>query len=119
FMQSFTCSGSGVVLMTLARTLVPPQSMTDATNGTGMPGAAIDTIVNARSTPSLSIGTLWNPVAPHDAHALRRSKYRAPHEVHSFASRCGCSPNTRYSTNGICLPTPSLLGARHDGACVV
>jgi hypothetical protein len=39
-----------------------------------MPGAAIDTIVNARSTPSVSIGAFWNPVPPHDAHALRRSK---------------------------------------------
>jgi hypothetical protein len=60
--------------MTLARTLVPPQSMTDATNGTGMPGAAIDTIVKDRSTPSVSIAALRNAFAPHDAQAFRRSK---------------------------------------------
>ena len=35
----------------LARTLVPSQSTSAATNGTGMPGAASDTIVNARTSP--------------------------------------------------------------------
>ena len=34
-------------MMRLARTLVPAQSTTPATNGTGIPGAARETIVNA------------------------------------------------------------------------
>ena len=40
FMPVVTCSGSGVTLIRLARTLVPSQSTTAATKGTGMPGAA-------------------------------------------------------------------------------
>ena len=40
FMPSVTCSGSGSTLMMLPRTLVPSQSTTADTNGTGMPGAA-------------------------------------------------------------------------------
>ena len=84
-----------MVLITLARTLVPPQSMTDATNGTGTPGAASDTMVNARTTPSVPMGALLNPVAPQAAQALRRSKYRAPHDAHSFASKCGSPSSTR------------------------
>ena len=39
--------------MTLPRTLVPSQSTSAATNGTGMPGAANDTMVNARTSPSV------------------------------------------------------------------
>src|SRR5205807_9776863 len=41
FMPSDTRSGSGGTFTRLARTLVPSQSTTPATNGTGMPGAAI------------------------------------------------------------------------------
>ena len=38
FIPSVMCSGSAGVLIMLARTLVPSQSTTAATNGTGMPG---------------------------------------------------------------------------------
>src|SRR5438874_5299107 len=95
--------------MMLPRTVVPSQSMTAATNGTGMPGAAIETMVNARTSPSVGTGAFSNDVPPHEAHALRRSKYRAPHSVHWLATRCGLSPNARYSTNGTALPTSLLL----------
>ena len=43
-----------------ARTLVPPQSITDATNGTGTPGAAYETIVKARTSPSVGTVTCRN-----------------------------------------------------------
>src|SRR6202023_2216126 len=52
FIPSVTCSGSGGVLITLPRTLVPSQSTTPATNGTGTPGAAKATIVKVLSSPS-------------------------------------------------------------------
>ncbi len=78
-MPSFTCSGSGSVLMTLPRTLVPSQSTMPATKGTGTPGAANATMVNDRRVPSLEISTCLKSVALHEAHALRRSKNRAPH----------------------------------------
>ena len=54
FMPSWTWSGSGSVLMTLPRTLVPSQSTTPATKGTGTPGAANDTMVKLRSSPSVA-----------------------------------------------------------------
>ena len=73
-MPSVTCSGSGSTLIRLPRTLVPSQSTTAATNGTGTPGAANVTIVNERTSPWVPIGTSRNSVAKHDAHALRRSK---------------------------------------------
>ncbi len=71
------------------------QSTTPATNGTGMPGAAKATMVNVRSVPSVGTSTCLNSVPEHEAQALRRSKNRAPHAVHSFATRCGSSPSTR------------------------
>src|SRR5206468_6806017 len=89
FIPRCTWSGSGSVLMMLPRTLVPSQSTTAATNGTGIPGAAIDTMVKARTSPSVGTAAFSNDVPPHDAHALRRSKYRAPHSVHWLATRCG------------------------------
>src|SRR5262249_3128630 len=95
FMPNVTWSGSGSVLMMLPRTLVPSQSMTPATNGTGTPGAANATIVYARSSPSVGTSTARKSVALHLAHALRRSKKRAPQLVHSLATRCGWSPSTR------------------------
>jgi hypothetical protein len=58
-----------------------------AANGTGTPGAANVTIVNERTTPSVAILTFLKSVAKHEAQALRRSKKRAPHAVHSFAVR--------------------------------
>ena len=61
--RACTCSGSGSTLMTLARTLVPSQSTTPATNGTGMPGAANATIVNACSSPSVATSTFRKSVA--------------------------------------------------------
>lgn len=69
--------------MTLQDTLVPLQSTTAATNGTGMPGAAIDTIVKARTSPTVatSADVKWMP--PQEAQALRRSKNLAPQLVHS------------------------------------
>jgi hypothetical protein len=69
--------------------------MTPATNGTGTPGDAKATMVNALSSPSLAIGESLNSVAKHAAQALRRSKNRAPQLVHSLATRCGSSPSTR------------------------
>ena len=89
FMPSKTCSGSGSTLMRLARTWVPPQSTTAATNGVGIPGAANATMVNARTVPSVAIGTVANSVAKHLAHALRRSKYLEAQLTHSCATKCG------------------------------
>src|SRR4029453_5862343 len=96
FIPSFTCSGLGSTFTTLPRTLVPSQSTTDAPNGTGIPGAANDTIVNARTSPSEATRTLANSVPPHAAQALRLSKNRAPHPAHSCATKYGSpSPNPR------------------------
>ena len=69
--------------------------MTPATNGTGMPGAANDTMVNAVSSPSVATSASRNSVPEQFAQALRRSKKRAPHVVHSWATRWGASPSTR------------------------
>src|SRR6187455_1371606 len=99
-MPSETFAGSGSTLMMLPRELVPAQSTTAATNGTGTPGAANVTIVKARTVPSVGTSTLVNSVPKQPAHALRRSKNVAPHEVHLLATRCGLSPRTRYSTSG-------------------
>ena len=49
--QSARGRGRAGTLITLARTLVPSQSITPATKGTGMPGAANDTIVKVLSVP--------------------------------------------------------------------
>jgi len=73
--------------MRFARTLVPPQSMIAATNGTGTPGEANVTMVNERTSPSVAMSTGRKSVAKHPAQALRRSKIRAPQDVHSFATR--------------------------------
>ena len=54
------------MLITLPRTLVPSQSTTDATNGTGMPGAASDTMVKALTSPSVGTSTGLNSVPKHD-----------------------------------------------------
>lgn len=71
------------------------------------PGAAMDTIVNARTSPSIATSNLVNSVADHRAQALRRSKNRAPHAVHFLATRCGRYPSTKYSTDGIGSATDS------------
>ena len=60
-----------------------------------MPGAANDTIVNDRTSPSVATRAWRNSVPQQAAQALRRSKNRAPHDVHSCATRCGSSPSTR------------------------
>ena len=60
--------------MRLALTLVPSQSTTAATKGTGIPGAAKDTIVKARTSPLVATPTFLNSVPSHEAQALRRSK---------------------------------------------
>ena len=70
-------------------------SETAATNGTGTPGAAKATIVKARTSPSVAMSTFSNEVPKQPAQALRRSKKRAPHDVHWCATRCGWSPRTR------------------------
>ena len=85
----------GVIADRFPRTLVPSQSTTAATNGTGMPGAAKDTMVNVRTSPVVATSDNLNSVLPHEAQALRRSKKRAPQDVHSWATRCGSSPSTR------------------------
>jgi hypothetical protein len=72
-----------------------PQSTMAATNGTGTPGEANVTMVKDLTMPSVGTDTFLKSVLKHAAHALRRSKKRAPHAVHSFASRCGLSPSTR------------------------
>ncbi len=96
FMPRCTCSGSGSTLTTLPRTLVPSQSTTAATKGTGTPGAAKATMVKARTSPSVGTGDLAElGAASSEAQALRRSKNRAPQVVHSLATRCGSSPSTR------------------------
>ena len=95
FIPNVTCSGSAGTFTTFPRTLVPSQSTTAATKGTGMPGAANDTMVYARTAPSVATATGANAVPEHEAQALRRSKNRAPHAVHSWATRCGSSPSTR------------------------
>ena len=95
FMPRVTCSGSGSTLIRLARTLVPSQSTTAATKGTGTPGAAKATMVKARTSPAVAMSTVLNSVFPQLAQALRRSKKRAPQSVHSWATRCGSSPSTR------------------------
>jgi hypothetical protein len=92
---SDTWPGSGSTLTRLARTLVPSQSMTAGTNGTGIPGAARETMVNARTSPSVSTGTRAKLVPLHAAQALRRSKNLAPHASHWLASRWGLDPRTR------------------------
>ncbi len=51
-----------------------------------MPGAAIDTMVKVRTSPSVGNGTEPNDRAPHAAHATRRSKNRAPHAEHSLTT---------------------------------
>ena len=90
FMPSVTCSGSGSTLMMLPRTLVPSQSTTPATNGTGTPGAAK---AHDGERPHLALGgdrdlrELGGRSS--EAQALRRSKNRAPQAVHSLATRCG------------------------------
>ena len=80
-------------LMMLPRTLVPSQSITAATNGTSTPGAANVTIVNERTSPVVAISASVNSVPKQPAQALRRSKYRAPQPMHSWAIRCG-SPSS-------------------------
>ena len=63
FIPSVTCSGSGGVFDEVGahaacrRSRRPP-----ATNGTGMPGAASETIVNARTSPSVATSTSRNSV---------------------------------------------------------
>jgi hypothetical protein len=69
--------------------------MIPATKGTGTPGAAKATMVNDFKIPSVEIATFLKSFLKHFAHALRRSKKRAPHEVHSLATRCGLSPSSR------------------------
>ena len=59
-----TWSGSGSTLMMLPRTGTPSQSTTADTNGTGMPGAAMATIVNVLTVPSVDTGTWANSVPP-------------------------------------------------------
>ena len=79
-------------LIRLARTLVPPQSTTAATYGTGIPGAAND---DDGERPHLALGRdgdLREFGAAQAAQALRRSKNRAPQVVHSLATRCGSPP---------------------------
>ena len=68
---------------------MPSQSTTADTNGTSMPGAAKATIVNVLTLPSVATSTWRNSVPKHEAQALRRSKYRAPHDVHSWAYEVG------------------------------
>jgi hypothetical protein len=60
--------------MMLARTWVPPQSTMAGTNGTLTPGAAMNTMLNVRTVPSVSMSTERNSVPGQEAHALRRSK---------------------------------------------
>ena len=62
FMPVLTCSGSGVTLTRLARTLVPSQSTTAATKGTGIPGAAKVTMVKVRTSPVVAMSTFLNSV---------------------------------------------------------
>ena len=69
-------------MMMFPATLVPSQSTTDATNGTGIPGAANATIVKVVTTPSVATATVVKSEAKHFAHALRRSKNLAPQDVH-------------------------------------
>ena len=52
-------------------------------------------MVKARTSPLVAMSALVNSVLPHLAQALRRSKKRAPHEVHSLATRCGESPSSK------------------------
>ena len=49
--------------------------------------AANATIVKDLTVPDVATSTFLNSVWKHDAHALRRSKYRAPQFVHSLATR--------------------------------
>src|SRR5687767_984372 len=98
FIPSVMFSGVGSTLTMLPRTLVPSQSITADANGTGTPGAANVTIVNARTVPDVATSTLSNDVPKHAAHALRRSKNFAPHDVQRLATGCGSPSSTRYST---------------------
>ena len=94
-MPSVTCSGSGVTLIRLARTLVPSQSTTRGHEGDRDPGRGEGHdgegphLARGRDVDLLELG----PAAA--AQALRRSKKRAPHAVHSLATRCGSSPSSR------------------------
>ena len=94
-MPSVTCSGSGSTVDDVAAHARAVAVDDAATNGTGMPGAANDTIVNARTSPSVGhVG-----LAERRAEA-RRARVAAVEEpraaaVHSFATRCGSSPSTR------------------------
>ena len=81
--------------MMFARTLVPSQSITAAVKGTSTPGAANVTMVNERTSPWVAIATVRKSLAKQPAQALRRSKYRAPHDVHSCATRWGGLSSTR------------------------
>jgi len=92
FIPSKTCSGSGSTLMRLARTWVPPQSTTAATKGVGIPGAANATMVNARTVPSVVIGTVANSVAKHLAHAFRSVEVPGTAIDAFLRDKCGWSP---------------------------
>ena len=48
-----------------------------------MPGAAIETMVNARTSPSVATSAVVKWMPPQEAQALRRSKNLAPQLVHS------------------------------------
>jgi hypothetical protein len=69
--------------------------MTAGTKGTGIPGAARETMVNDRTSPSVATGTRVKLVPLQAAQALRRLKNLAPHSVHWLASRWGEGPRTR------------------------
>ena len=70
FMPSVTCSGSGSMLVRLPRTLVPSQSTIAETNGTGMPGAASDTMVKARTVALGGDVDGLNSVPKQEAHTF-------------------------------------------------
>ena len=52
-------------------------------------------MVKVRTSPVVATSAGLNAVLPQEAQALRRSKKRAPQDVHSWATRCGSSPSTR------------------------
>ena len=61
-------------------------SMIADTYGAGMPGAAVDD-GERRDHPLVAGAHVLELLAPQLPHAMRRSKNRAPHEVHALALR--------------------------------
>jgi hypothetical protein len=89
FMPVWTCSGSGSTLIRLPRTLVPSQSITPPRTAPRRRGGEGHDGERAQHAVRWDRHRLELGVPKHAAHALRRSKNRAPQFVHSLATGAG------------------------------